>query len=217
MKLSYYTIDDLRLEYDPQGERGWRKSRFLDWRDALEQYRSLPDSGVKVFGVSNGEQEADLVRCVTVDASGITNENVLVLDFLGLPLWKKEEAVIHLARELVSELDVRYCLAVDRLVLPPEERPSSQWLDGTYLWPDIPGIPQSAIRWLYLAGVGWISPTELKRRYPAPELSCRYPVITRYRAVGRAENGTFVPLDLTHWEYKLLEHRTKERLDHKKS
>ena len=102
MKLSYYTIDDLRLGYDPQGEKGWRQSCFLDFRDTLEQYRSLPDDAVKVIGVSNGEQELQLVRRLPVDPG--TWENVLVLDFLAPPLWKKEEGVIHLARELVDEL-----------------------------------------------------------------------------------------------------------------
>lgn len=106
MKLSYYTIDDLRLGYDPQGEKGWRISRFLDLRDALEQYRSLPDDAVKVIGVSNGEQDVELVRRLTVDTGSVVQENVLVLDFLALPLWKKEEGVIVSARELVDVLDI---------------------------------------------------------------------------------------------------------------
>ena len=85
MKLSYYTIDDLRLGYDPQGKNGWRISRFLDLRDTLEQYRSLPDDAVKVIGISNGEQDVELVRRLPADAG--TWENVLVLDFLALALW----------------------------------------------------------------------------------------------------------------------------------
>lgn len=100
MKLSYYTIDDLRLGYDPQGEQGWRQSQFLDFRDALEQYRSLPDDAGKAFGVSDGDQSLDLV-------------------------------------------------------------------------------------------------------------------ITKYRVDGVTPAGAFVPLDLSHWEFKQLERRTQERLDHK--
>lgn len=215
MKLSYYTIDDLRLGYDSQGEHGWRQSQFLDWRDALVHYRSLPDGNVKVFGVSNGDQSLELVRHVFTGLDSAGQEDVLVLDFLGLPLWKKEEAVIRLAKELAAQLDIRYCLTVDRLVFPPAGKSSSQWLKGKYLWPDIPNIPESTIRWLYLAGTGWISPTELKRRCPEPERTFRYPVITKYRVDGVTADGAFVPLDLSHWEYKLLEHRTRERLDHK--
>lgn len=214
MKLSYYTIDDLRLGYDPQGEKGWRKSCFLDFRDALEQYRSLPDDTVKAFGVSNGEQELQLVRRLPVGSG--TFEDVLVLDFLGFPLWKKEEGVIVSARELVDTLDIRWCLSVDRLVPPPGEKALSKRLKGKCLWPDVPGIPESAIRWLYLPGTGWVSPTELKRRYPVPEQSFRYPVITQYRVDGVTADGTFAPLEVSHWEYLMLARRTQERLDHKK-
>ncbi|NBI11000.1 hypothetical protein D1641_13415 [Colidextribacter sp. OB.20] len=216
MKLSYYTIDDLRLGYDPQGENGWRLSRFLDFRDALEQYCSLPDDAVKVIGISNGEQDVELARRLPVSAG--TWENVLVLDFLALPLWKKEEGVISLARELASQLDIRYCLAVDKLVPAPGNwGASKQRLKGKYLWPDVPGILKSAVRWLYLSGTGWISPTELKRRYSAPEQSFHYPVITKYRVDGITADGTFAPLEVSHWEYLMLARRTQERLDHKKS
>ena len=215
MKLSYYTIDDLRLGYDPQGKNGWRMSRFLDFQDALEQYCSLPDDAVKVIGISNGEQDVELARRLPVSAG--TWENVLVLDFLALPLWKKEEGVIVSARELMDALDVRWCLSVDRLVPLTDEKTLSKRLKGKYLWPDVPGIPESAIRWLYLSGTGWISPTELKRRYSAPEQSFHYPVITKYRVDGITADGTFAPLEVSHWEYLMLARRTQERLDHKKS
>lgn len=54
MRISFYTIDDLRLGYDPKGVTGWRLSQFLDWRDALEHYWSLSGAKVKEFGLSNG-------------------------------------------------------------------------------------------------------------------------------------------------------------------
>ena len=38
MRISFYTIDDLRLGHDPKGVTGWRLSQFLNWRDALEHY-----------------------------------------------------------------------------------------------------------------------------------------------------------------------------------
>lgn len=216
MNLSYYTIDDLRLGYDPEGNTGWRQSQFLDCRDALELFRSLPDTRVKALGLSNGDQEVELVRRLPVDTGVVTQENVLVLDFLALPPWKKEEGVIRLARELVSELNIRFCLAADRLVPAPDEKPSNQYLKGKYLWPDVPDIPESAVRWLYLSGTGWVSPGELKRRFPTPEQTFRYPVITKYKVDGVTASGSFIPLELTHWEYKLLEHRTKERLNQNK-
>ena len=54
MRISFYTIDDLRLGHDPKGVTGWRLSQFLNWRDALEHYHSLPNDRVKEFGLSNG-------------------------------------------------------------------------------------------------------------------------------------------------------------------
>ena len=42
MRISFYTIDDFRLGHDPKGVTGWRLSQFLNWRDALEHYHSLP-------------------------------------------------------------------------------------------------------------------------------------------------------------------------------
>ncbi|NBI65963.1 hypothetical protein D1646_03885 [Pseudoflavonifractor sp. 60] len=213
MNLSCYTIDDLRLGYDPQGESGWRQSHFLDWRDALEQYLSLPDSAVKALGVSSGGQEVELMRRLSI--CGI-QENVLVLDFLAIPLWAEDAHVLQLARDLVSELDIRYCLAVDRLVPILTGNIPSKRLEGKYLWPNIPGDLPTAICWLCMPGTGWVSPKELKRRFPAPEKTFQYPLVTRYRVDGVTPDGNYVPLELTYWEYKMLEQRTQLRLDHKK-
>lgn len=214
MNLSFYTIDELRLGYDPQGEKGWRLSRFLSWQDALAQYRSLPDSAVKVIGISNGEQDVELVRHLLTNAAW---ENVLVLDFIALSFWQKKEGAISLAKELASQLDIRYCLTADKLV-PAPIAPFAvrRKLRDKYLWPDIPGVFESAIRWVYLAGVGWVPPKELKRRFPSPEENYRYPVVSKYQADGMIAKGGYAPLKLSHWEYLMLARRTQERLDHKK-
>ena len=216
MKLSYYTIDDLRLGCDPEGERGWRQSRFLDWRDALEQYRSLPDSAVKVFGLCDGAQDVELVRRLPTGPGSAVWENILVLDFPALPLWK-EEGVVTSLKELTVQLDIRYCLTEEKLVPAPIGPVSLRrcWKDK-YLWPDVPNVLESAIRWLYLADVGWVPPRELRRRFPAPGQRFHYPVVLKYRVDGMTENGCYAPLELSHWEYLMLARRTQERLDHKK-
>lgn len=216
MKLFYYTIDDLRLGFDPQGEHGWRLSRFLDWRDALEHYRSLPEDAVKALGAGSDDLEVDMVRRLSTGA-GTDLEDVLVLDFLALPLWKKDEEVVRLAKELVSELDIRYCLTVDKLVPAPVEPFSSRrQLTGRYLWPDVSGVPESAVRWVYLSGIGWVPPAELKRRFPAPEQNYQYPVVSKYRVDSMTEKGSYAPMEISHWEYLMLVRRTQERLDHRK-
>ena len=216
MKLSFYTINNLRLGYDPKGEGGWCQSRFLNWQDALAQYRSLPDDTVKAFGLSNGEQDVELIRHVPTGADAAVWENVLALDFLALPLWKKEEGVISLARELVPQLDIRYCLTGDKLVPAPiGPFASKQDLKGRYLWPDVPNVLESAIRWIYLADIGWVPPKELKRRFPSPEQTFHYPVVFQYQVDGITEKGGYAPLKVSHWEYLMLARRTQERLDHK--
>ena len=69
MRISFYTIDDLRLGHDPRGVTGWRLSQFLNWRDALEHYHSLPNDRVKEFGLSNGVQVLQLVQLVQLMAA----------------------------------------------------------------------------------------------------------------------------------------------------
>lgn len=106
---------------------------------------------------------------------------------------------------------------MDKLVPAPIGPFSTrQSLKDKYLWPDIPGIFESAIRWIYLAGVGWVPPKELKRRFPSPEQTFRYPLVFEYQVDGMTGKGGYTPLKLSHWEYLMLARRTQERLDHKK-
>lgn len=88
MRLSYYTIDDLRLGHDPRGVTGWRLSQLLDRRDALEHYRSLPSTRVKEFGLSNGVQVLQLVRCLPLFPGDQTGHDVLLTDGIIQPLWR---------------------------------------------------------------------------------------------------------------------------------
>ena len=78
MRISFYTIDDLRLGHDPKGVTGWRLSQFLNWRDALEHYHSLPNDRVKEFGLSNGVQVLQLVRCLPLFPTDRTGYDVLL-------------------------------------------------------------------------------------------------------------------------------------------
>jgi len=216
MKLSYYTINDLRLGHDPRGRVGWRLSQFLDFQDALEHYRSLPGTSVKSFGLTNGEQVLELARCLPLSPNGHAGVDVLVLDFLALPFWRKEEGVIHSAKKTVDALNIRYCLTADRIVPAPTGQVRFSDLEDKYLWPDTSEDPASAVRWFYLTGTGWVASKELRRRFPTPERTYLYPVVSKYRADGVSEDGDYIPLELTYWEYKLLEHRAQERLNHKK-
>ena len=98
MRLSYYTIDDLRLGHDPKGVTGWRLSQFLNWRDALEHYHSLPNDRVKEFGLSNGVQVLQLVRCLPLFPTDRTGYDVLLTDSIVQPLWRNETQALEVAQ-----------------------------------------------------------------------------------------------------------------------
>lgn len=214
MKISYYTIDDLRLGRSGNPRPDWRLSRMLALEDALEHYRSLLAKGIKSLGVTNGIQAVELVRCLPLSEDG--GEDVLIPDFLQCPLWKEEPAVMEAAQTLAEQLNIRYYLDGDRVIPAPKQERLPRNLADKYLWRDRTDDPDSAIHWVYLSGTGWISPAELKRRYPVAHLDYCYPLVLKYRADGVTEKGTFVPLEITPWEYKQLAHRTQVRIDQNK-
>ena len=110
MRISFYTIDDFRLGHDPKGVTGWRLSQFLNWRDALEHYHSLPNDRVKEFGLSNGVQVLQLVRCLPLFPTDRTGYDVLLTDSIVQPLWRNETQALEVAQAAAEHLDVRYCL-----------------------------------------------------------------------------------------------------------
>lgn len=212
MKLSYYTIDDLR-----QGPCGWQSRQFQDWYDALEHYRWLPSDRVKALGVGGEDHTVDLFRCVRLNSEDCTGVNALMLTFLTDPLWQSQrETLVSLASDIVHALNVRYCLEEpDSRVLWPAPRSQRlpKRLNGIYLWGSGGDGRTSAIQWIEAAGVGWLTPISFDQRYPRKDKAdfC-FPLVTRVRADGLRENGSFVQLEITPWEYHLLEVRTRQRL-----
>ena len=155
MRISFYTIDDLRLGHDPKGVTGWRLSQFLNWRDALEHYYSLPNDRVKEFGLSNGVQVLQLVRCLPLFPGDRRGHDVLLTDGIVQPLWRAEPRAAETARTVVTHLDIRYCLDHNRIVPAPEPLP--EHLEDVRL-PD----GASAVRRVRVAGEGWLTPEELE-------------------------------------------------------
>lgn len=72
MNISFYTIDDLSLGYDPKGVTGYRLSQFLCLEDALLHYRDLSASKQKALGLTDGTHVLPLVECCRL--SGSTGE-----------------------------------------------------------------------------------------------------------------------------------------------
>lgn len=207
MKYSFYVIDDLRLGYDPMGVKGWRFCSFLDWRAALKYYRSLPQSAVKELGITNGEVNAGLIRCLPLFRYDVTGEDVFQSDqFLRSP-WRDDPAVAEVSHELVSRQNLRFCLSDGQII--PAPKPFPKRLKDKFLWGDQPGDHASAIKWIYVAGIGWLSPREYKRRASANHETYRYPLVLRYRVDAVNQKGQYESLEVTPWEFKQLEHRTK--------
>ena len=120
MRISFYTIDDLRLGHEPKGVTGWRLSQFLSWRDALEHYYSLPNDRVKEFGLSNGVQVLQLVRCLPLFPTDRTGYDVLLTDSIVQPLWRNETQALEVAQAAAELLDVRYCLDGGQIIPAPK-------------------------------------------------------------------------------------------------
>ncbi len=210
MTISWYTINDLRQTRSKNGAPGWRLSEFRQALAALRQYSSLPGTGVKALGVSSGMQVLDLVRCLPLFPDDKTGADVLTADAFSLPLGQRAE-VQAMAEACVSALKIRWCLADSCLLPAPEPMPPE--LDGSYLWGDTPGNPASALRSLYVGGVGWMAAGEFRRRCPRPGPGYfRYPLVLNCRADGVTADGRFLPLELSPWEFRRLERRTLARL-----
>ncbi len=125
MNYSYYTIDDLRLGYDPKGVTGWRMSQFLRLDDALEHYRSLPASGSKSIGMTNGLQVLELVRCYPTFPQNKEGEDVLASDPRKLPDWAKAPESALAAKACITALGLCFLLDAGQLVPIPMKMDAS--------------------------------------------------------------------------------------------
>ena len=90
----------------------------------------------------------------------------------------------------------------------PEGLP--QDLQGKFLWLNLSGEAQSAIRQVYVAGTGWVSPSILNRKTEP------MPLVLKYRADGINEQGAYLSLEVEPWEYDRMALHTLERLKKEK-
>lgn len=196
MNLSFYTIDDLRLGHDPKGISGWRRRGFLDIRDALAQYRSLPGTAVRELGMTDGSQELPLIRRVPLFFDEPACEDVLMTDRLLCSPWRKNPEVLAAARTCVSQMKIRYCLSEDRLIPKPLPLPEDLFSYGP-----------PAVRRAYVVGAGWLSPAELKRRFPQEDGVFCYPLVLKYQVDVQEADSVPMTREVTPWELYCLESR----------
>ena len=200
MNLHYYTMDDLRLGRGGCLQKGWTIRQAQELEEALEHYRGIPITKRKVLGLTDGFHVLELVKNVPLFPDDPEGEDVLASE-LGelLPTW---------VRTCVEALGLRYQIEGKILApIPVNKKQRRKKLAGKYLWPDVPGNPASALRWVYLAGKGWLAPTVLKEHPPV------LPLVLKVRADGITDKGDYRPLELEPWEFRLLARRTLERLE----
>ena len=207
--MTYYTMDDLRLGQGSLLCKGWSLERVQTLDEAVEHYRGMPITKRKVLGLTDGFHVLELVKNVPLLLGDPEGEDVLASE-LGepLPAWADTLEARQAVRTCLEALGLRYQIEGKILApIPVNKKQRRKKLAGKYLWPDVPGNPASALRWVYLAGKGWLAPTVLK------ESAAVLPLVLKVRADGITDKGDYRPLELEPWEFRLLARRTLERLE----
>ena len=210
MKISYYTIDDLRRGTGRFLSRGWKMEQFRTPEEALAHYSRLSPAAEKSLGLTDGVHTLELVRCVPFFPDEREGENVLASDYSKLPLWAQCAEAARITNLCISRFNLRYAIAENLIVPIPTADKLPKALRDKYLWMDHKGDELSAIRWVYVAGKGWVYPVVLKTEAPLR------PLVLKYQADGITEQGAYISLEVAPWEYELLLHRTKARLEQNK-
>ena len=184
--------------------------RFPTLEAALERYRVLPASGIKALGLTDGTHVLELVKCLPLFPDDKEGESVLASDYRQLPLWSSVPEAASATDACVDTLHLRY--AVTGFVITPIPSPAGlpEALQGNFLWLNLGGEAQSAIRQVYVAGTGWVSPSILNRKTEP------MPLVLKYRADGINEQGAYLSLEVEPWEYDRIAIHTLERLKKEK-
>lgn len=205
MEISYYTIDDLRQPPKRLFRKGCSIRHFDTVEAAISHYQTLPATGEKSLGITDGFHVLELVKCLPLYPDDTEGETVWASDYQALTLWRERPESADAAAACEAAFHPRYRL--DGAVLAPVSQlktlPKRLW--DKYLWLNVREDERSAIRWVYTAGKGWVPPSILYRRTSRPVL------VLKYQVDGLTDQGAYVPLDVAPWEYNLLLQRTLER------
>ena len=208
MSLAYYTMDDLRLGRGGFLRKGWTIRQRPELGEALEHYRGIPITKRKVLGLTDGFHVLELVKNVPLFPDDPEGEDVLAAEQgEPLPTWADTTEARQAVRTCVEALGLRYQIEGKILApIPVNKKQRRKKLAGKYLWPDVPGNPASALRWVYLAGKGLAGP------HGAQRARRRLPLGTQGAGGRHHGQGDYRPLELEPWEFRLLARRTLERL-----
>ena len=205
MNIAYYTIDDLRQPPKRMFRKGYDIRRFDTVEGAIAHYQTLPASGQKALGITDGFHVLELVQCLPPYPDDAEGETVWTSDYHTLTLWKERPESAAAAAACEEAFHPRYRMEGAVLVPVSAHTQLSKQLRDKYLWLNTREDEYSAIRWVYAAGKGWVPSNILYRRTNRPTLALKY------QADGLTDQGAYIPLDVAPWEYKLLLQRTLER------
>ncbi len=203
MCMTYYTVDDLR-----PGRPGWDVRQFSALAEAIDYYRTLPMNGVRVLGMADDAHAYELIRCVRLFPGDAQGEDVLAADYRRSGLTKKNTALKNALNVCLEALHPRFLLEPERLVPVPQRRKLREELREALLWQGYEENYDSAIRSVFVGGVGWISPQDVKKQR-------QLPLVLSYRVDGMSKDGAYLSLELEPWEYDLLLEQTKNHYKNK--
>ena len=145
------------------------------------------------------------MRLFPGDAQG---EDVLSADYRRSGLTKKNAALKNALDVCLEVLHPRFLLEPERLVPVPHRRKLREELREALLWQGYEENYDSAIRSVFVGGVGWISPQDVKKQR-------QLPLVLSYRVDGMSKDGAYLSLELEPWEYDLLLEQTKNHYKNK--
>ena len=207
MKVFYYTIDDMSLSRKGLLRKGWTIQHFDTLEEAIRSYREIPLSKDKRLGLTDSMHILELVRCVPLFPFDTAGEDILASDYRQYPLWADLPEAKSATQDCIKQFNLRYQFCSDAITPLPRSNRLSKHLRDKYLWRSINRDPDSAIRWIYIGGTGWVPLEEWKRH------ASSHPLVLKFRADGLTERGDYCYLEIEPWEYDLLVRRTLERLD----
>lgn len=204
--MQYYIIDDLRLPPKRTFHKGWTMERFPSLQEALARYRALPSRQGKSLGMTDGIHVLELARHVLIYPAEAAWEDVQAASPELLPLWAEIPEATATAEDCISALNLRYQLSGSVVTPVPSRDRLRRDLRDKYLWLSGESGQETALRWVYIVGVGWKQPAFLRQWKRAG-----YPLVLRCQADGLTEQGAYILLETLPWEYDVLMRRTLEQ------
>ena len=191
------------------GRSGWGVKRFSALNDAISHYRSLPMDGVRVLGMADDAHAYELIRCVRLFPGDAQGEDVLAADHWRNGLTKMNAALKDALDICLESLRPRFLLEPERLIPVPQRKKLRKELREALLWQSYEENYDSAIRAVFVGGVGWLSPQDVKKQR-------QLPLVLRYRVDGMTKDGAYLSLEVELWEYDLLLEQTRDHYKMKK-